>query len=30
MELVLSISFGILFVITGILYGVFTRHKGDD
>lgn len=30
MELVLAISFGILFIITGIFYGVFTKNGGCD
>ena len=28
MELVLSVIFGLLFVVTGIFYGVFTKDGG--
>lgn len=28
MELVLSIAFGVMFVATGIFYGIFTKDGG--
>lgn len=30
MEMILSISFGIAFIITGICYGIFTKSGGKE